>query len=183
MAKLKTEADKIKHFCDYLNRQVTKHALYLWGGQGELIEKKGRVDLNYIAIAEQTAETAKNVAAKIIDCYLAGYDMSKARFYDCSGLGVYYFIKFGYLSSDITANGLYILCKTHPAFSALKAGDFVFKSKSAKGVWGHIGYVSGMDSNGELLVTEARGRAYGVVTRPLSVGEWTGTGRPDFWSK
>lgn len=182
MAKLKTAADKIADFCKYLNKIVKYHGLYLWGGQGEFVEENGRVDVNMIAVMEQTAESAKRVLDRLVDCYLAGYDMSKARFFDCSGLGVFYFMKKGYLTSDTTADGLYRLCKEHPIFADLKPGDMVFKSKTSTGKWGHVGYISGRNENGELLATEARGRAYGVVTRPLSIGEWTGTGRPDFWS-
>ena len=181
MAKLKTTAEKIADFCKYLNKIVKYHGLYLWGGQGEFVEKDGLVDVNMVAIMEQTAETAKRVLDRLIDCYLAGYDMSKARFFDCSGLGVYYFIKKGYLTYDTTADGLFNLCKAHPTFAELAPGDMVFKSKTASGKFGHVGYCSGYNDKGEPLITEARGRAYGVVTRPLSVGEWTGTGRPDFW--
>ncbi|MBR3163811.1 C40 family peptidase [Candidatus Saccharibacteria bacterium] len=174
---------RIASFCKWLDKQVANHSLYLWGGQGEFVEKDGLVDVNMVAVMEQTAETAKRVLDRLIDCYLAGYDMSKARFFDCSGLGVTYFLAKGYISHDTTADGLYKLCSVHPSFEKLKKGDMVFKSKTSKGTWGHVGYVSGVDENGALLVTEARGRSYGVVTRPLDVGGWIGTGRPDFWSK
>ena len=174
---------KIANFCKWLDKQVANHSLYLWGGQGESVEKSGRVDLKMVADMEQTEATAKRVADKILDCYFAGYDMSKARFFDCSGLGVCYFLAKGYITSDTTADGLYKLCSVHPEFAKLKKGDMVFKAKTSAGAWGHVGYISGKDENGVLLVTEARGRDYGVVTRPLDVGGWIGTGRPDFWSK
>lgn len=174
---------RIASFCKWLDKQVANHSLYLWGGQGENVETKGNVNMKLIADMEQSEATAKRVVDKIMDCYFAGYDMSKARFFDCSGLGVCYFLAKGFIKYDTTADGLYKLCSVHPSFEKLKKGDMVFKSKTSAGKWGHVGYVSGVDENGALLVTEARGRDYGVVTRPLDVGGWIGTGRPDFWSK
>lgn len=182
MAQTKAEK-RIADFCAWLHKIVENHGLYLWGGQGEKVEKNGRVDLKKIAIMEQTETTAQKVAEKIIDMYLAGFSLAKARFFDCSGLGAYYFLEKGFIKSDTTADGFYRMCKEHPAFDQLKPGDMVFKAKSSAGKWGHIGYVSGYTASGELEVTEARGRAYGVVSRPISTGEWTGTGRPEFWSK
>lgn len=180
---MSVKSRNIKAFCEYLVQQVKNHSQYLWGGQGEKVEIDGRVNLKYITAKEQTEETADRVADAIIACYKSGYDMSKALFFDCSGLGVFYFIEKGFITSDTTADGLYNLCTKHPAMEKLKTGDFVFKSKTSAGKWGHVGYISGKDENGALLVTEARGRAYGVVTRPLTAGGWTETGRPSFWSK
>lgn len=172
---------KLQRFLKYLKRQVESHSLYLWGGQGEYVEKKGRVDMQFIASMEQSAGTAKSVADKIIDCYKNGYDMSKARFFDCSGLGVYFFLKYGFIEHDMTAAELYRRCKSHPSPDNLKPGDMVFKAKTANG-YGHVGYVSGYDeTSGEPLITEARGRAYGVQERVLSVGEWIDTGRTDWF--
>ena len=172
---------KLQRFLKYLKRQVESHSLYLWGGQGEYIEKKGRVDMQFIASMEQSAGTAKSVADKIIDCYKNGYDMSKARFFDCSGLGVYFFLKYGFIEHDMTAAELYRRCKSHPESDDLKPGDMVFKGQTANG-YGHVGYCSGYDEkSGEPLITEARGRAYGVQTRVYSVGEWIATGRTDWF--
>ena len=172
---------KLQRFLKYLKRQVESHSLYLWGGQGEYVEKKGRVDMQFIASMEQSAGTAKTVADKIIDCYKNGYDMSKARFFDCSGLGVYFFLKYGFIEHDMTAAELYRRCKSHPSTDDLKPGDMVFKAKTANG-YGHVAYISGYDEKtGEPLVTEARGRAYGVETRVYSVGGWQDTGRTDWW--
>lgn len=180
---MSVKSDNIKAFVKYLKQQVTNHSLYLWGGQGEKVETGGFVNVKHITNAEQTAETAKRVVDKIVDCYKAGYNMAYALFFDCSGLGVYYFLKYGFITSDTTADGLYNLCKKHPEMSELKKGDMVFKSKTSAGKWGHVGYVGDKDADGNLIIYEARGRAYGVVCRPLSAGDWTGTGRPDFWSK
>lgn len=180
---MSVKSDNIKAFCKYLKKQVTNHSLYLWGGQGENVEDNGLVDVKKITRMEQTEETARRVVDKIVDCYKSGYDMAKALFFDCSGLGVYYFLLYGFITSDTTADGLYKLCKKHPEMEDLKDGDFVFKSKSSAGIWQHIGYVNGKNTDGEILITEARGRDYGVVTRTLSAGNWTGTGRPSFWSK
>lgn len=64
--------------------------------------------------------------------------------------------------------------------SALTLGDFVFKVNGS-GTATHIGYVvSG--SGATCQVVEAQGRAYGVVSRPLSEGGWSRYGRPTFWS-
>lgn len=173
---------RIQKFCEYLHKQEENHSLYLWGGQGEQVETNGRNNLKIVAEMETTIDKAQAVADKLMDCYFKGLDMSKARYFDCSGLGVYYFLKKGFITSDKTANGLYKLCKDHPKMDDLKPGDFVFKSFSGNN-WGHIGYCSGRASDGSILVTESRGRAYGVVTRPLYAGDWKATGRPDFWEK
>lgn len=173
--------EDIKAFCDYLNKQVTHHSLYLWGGQGEPVEQAGLVDVRGICRKEVDKARANTVLEKLSDCYLSGYDMSLANFYDCSGLGVAYFLEKGYISRDMTANDLYNICTTHPELEELKAGDFVFKNKGASG-WGHIGYIKGYGANGDPIVVEARGRAYGVCARALKEGNWQATGRPDFWS-
>lgn len=180
---MSVKSDNIKAFVKYLKRQVTNHSLYLWGGQGEPVEVEGRVNVKMIANMESSEENARRVMNKLLDCYFSGYDMSEALFFDCSGLGVAYFLMKGFIKYDTTADGLYKLCPKHPAFENLKKGDMVFGSKSSAGKWGHVGYVGDKDADGNLTVYEARGRAYGVVCRKLSEGSWTGTGRPDFWSK
>ena len=173
--------EDIKAFCDYLKKQVADHSLYLWGGQGEPVEENGLVNMRYICRKEQNQNRAEQVAAKIVDCYFHSYYMSEAKFFDCSGLGTAYFMGKGYIKDDLTADGLYKMCEVHPDLSEVRPGDMVFKNKTTSG-WGHVGYVSGTSATGETLVTEARGRAYGVVTRTLANGEWKATGRPGFWS-
>ena len=56
-----------------------------------------------------------------------------------------------------------------------KLGEAVFMANS-KGKMSHVGWVCGLDSDGELLVVEARGLSYGVVVTRLEDRAWTHRG-------
>ena len=56
-----------------------------------------------------------------------------------------------------------------------KLGEAVFMANS-KGKMSHVGWVCGLDSDGELLVVEARGLSYGVVITRLEDRPWTHRG-------
>ena len=56
-----------------------------------------------------------------------------------------------------------------------KLGEAVFMANS-KGKMSHVGWVCGLDSDGELLVVEARGLSYGVVITRLEDRAWTHRG-------
>ena len=47
---------------------------------------------------------------------------------------------------------------------------------NSRGKMSHVGWVCGMDSDGELLVVEARGLSYGVVVTRLEDRAWTHRG-------
>ena len=54
-------------------------------------------------------------------------------------------------------------------------GEAVFMANS-RGKMSHVGWVCGLDSDGELLVVEARGLSYGVVVTRLEARPWTHRG-------
>ena len=56
-----------------------------------------------------------------------------------------------------------------------KLGEAVFMANS-RGKMSHVGWVCGLDSDGELLVVEARGLSYGVVVTRLEDRPWTHRG-------
>ena len=56
-----------------------------------------------------------------------------------------------------------------------KLGEAVFMANS-RGKMSHVGWISGLDSDGELLVVEARGLSYGVVITRLEDRPWTHRG-------
>ena len=56
-----------------------------------------------------------------------------------------------------------------------KLGEAVFMANS-KGKMSHVGWICGLDSDGELLVVEARGLSYGVVVTRLEDRPWTHRG-------
>ena len=56
-----------------------------------------------------------------------------------------------------------------------KLGEAVFMANS-RGKMTHVGWVCGLDSDGELLVVEARGLSYGVVVTRLEDRAWTHRG-------
>lgn len=164
---------KASDFTRYLLGEVDNHSLYVWGGQGELLD---RMTFEILREMETSEANVGKVLLKYADNLGKGFDMSKARAFDCSGLGVYFFLKNGIIKSDMTANGLFKLGK-EVKMTKVREGDFVVKNKTSKGTWGHIGYVVLID--GEYKVVEAKGRAYGVVISDID--SWQAASRPDWW--
>ena len=65
--------------------------------------------------------------------------------------------------------------KTSEIERPYKLGEAVFMANS-RGKMSHVGWVCGLDSDGELLVVEARGLSYGVVVTRLEDRAWTHRG-------
>ena len=65
--------------------------------------------------------------------------------------------------------------KTSDIERPYKLGEAVFMANS-RGKMSHVGWICGLDSDGELLVVEARGLSYGVVVTRLEDREWTHRG-------
>jgi len=155
----------LNDWLDYIDAQVGR-GVYLWGGQGKHVKDVADVKSYINSKAQDSAR-----AAKVWKYYQT---LSKAesdiRFFDCSGLAMYFFQNLrGVTKSDTTADGLWKGCAKLTK-SNLKPGDFVFKQSGGKMV--HIGYVA---RNGRII--EARASGYGVVKRDLSAGSWTHYGR------
>ena len=140
---------KITKFIEWLTAQVG--SIYVWGGQGETATEA-------LIRKMETSQTNINRALALYNKRVAeGKNPIKA--YDCSGLIVCYFLKEKYISSDMTAAGLYAICKAIKK-SDLAAGDLVFRRDGA-GIY-HVGVYIG---NGEVI--HAMGRDVGVVRQGI----------------
>lgn len=161
----------LQEFINYLEEQVANHSIYIWGAQGQ----------NYPTVCEawitkkESGINRTNALKTYRAAVNAGYK-TKLRAFDCSGLGVYFLYNLKKLiPCDKTADGLKGLC-TKIKRRDLRKGDWVFKTYSNGRAY-HIGYVV----DDQLNVIEARGRAYGVVKRPLSKSGWNAFGRPNMF--
>lgn len=162
-------------FTEYLKEQVANGSIYVWGAQGQkaptvcetwirrMEKATGGTEINghyetYAAIAV-TAWTHK---------VREGYG-EVLRAFDCSGLGVYFFLKHKLIRYDMNANALMRLCE---AAEKAEKGFWVFRT-DGRGRATHIGY---MISDKELV--EAKGRAYGVVKTKYKKSDWNFVGKP-----
>ena len=141
-----------------------------WGAQGE---DGSTINEACIRKRENTNTNADRAIRFWQKQCEAGYK-DRLRAFDCSGLGVCFFLDRGYINSDTTADGLKKLTVPIKA-NALSVGDFVFKVNS-EGKATHIGYV--VDNS--LNVVEAKGRDAGVIMSSLSEGGRNSYGRCTF---
>lgn len=162
---------KASDFTEYLNEMVKCGSIYLWGGQGEFV---GNLKVGQIIANETSVKNAARVMRTIGAMLDAGKPYEKMRAFDCSGLGSNFFQKNGLIKGDITADGLYKMCKKIKK-SEIKEGDMVF-IVAASGKATHVGYCIGNNK-----IVEAAGRDLGVVCRDVSKNTWTNAGRPPFW--
>ena len=166
---------KIDDFCAYLENEVKNHSLYCLGAQGESVM---HTDFSFLTDNEKNARVAQ-ILEKMANLIANGVDLSKARFFDCSGLGIYYFLEKGYVKYDMTADMIYRIC-TPITKAELRKGDFVFQI-DGNGKMHHIGYCVGKDDYGDYRIIEAKGRSYGVVNSVYSEKTWSHQARPKFW--
>lgn len=137
---------------------------YLWGGNGEIVAD---MPISFIIAKEnaskdpkENAKNAKRVLAHVADLANERVDLSKARFFDCSGSVIYVLAKHLLFFGDTTADGLYKLGKDVPVKKA-KKGDLVFKGDS--NLKNHVGiYI------GDNLCIECKGRDVGMAQSKLS---------------
>ena len=153
--------EQINEFVKYLNKQVDNNSIYVWGGQGEELVN---LPLAKLAKMETSKENFNRVVGLVNSLVQRNISISKARCFDCSGLGTYKLLEMGLLKSDTTADGLYRKCEKKD-IKNIQKGDFVFKvNKDGKAT--HIGYVVDNDKN----IVEAYGRDLGVIKRKLHQG-------------
>ena len=142
-------------FVKNVQSEVENNSIYVWGGQGEKTES---LSIKTLEIMEgNNHANVKRILKHIADIYP---DTNKSRAFDCSGLVTYHLIKLGIIKSDMTANGLYKLCKPITK-KELQAGDLVFKVTNDKAV--HVAVYVG---DGKLV--ESVGRDDGVINTDLS---------------
>jgi len=157
----------------YLDEQVG-FGVYVWGAQGQraagINDPEGWI---------RNRSTSTTTAKKAVDFYrrmAAEVSAEKIRFFDCSGLAMYFFQNLhGIADDDTTAHGLWRGC-VEVKMDALKSGDFVFRETDGR--MSHIGYVAA-----DGMIIEARASGYGVEKRALSAGGWTHGGRHKWLKK
>ena len=159
---------KAEEFTEYLKVQVRNHSIYVWGAQGQ---KKPTITEEWIRKREKTKRNADRAIAHWKKEVREGYG-DVLRAFDCSGLGVYFFLKHDLIDHDVNAEGLRKLCRSIER-SELREGDMVFRMNSGRAV--HVGYAINEDR-----VIEAKGRDVGVVES--SAGGWDRFGRPPFFA-
>lgn len=155
-------------FTEYLKEQVRNHSIYVWGAQGQ---KKPTITEAWIRKREKTKRNADRAIAHWKKEVREGYG-DVLRAFDCSGLGVYFFLKHNMIDHDVNADGLKKLCKTIGR-SDVREGDMTFRMNGGRAV--HVGYAIDGDR-----VIEAKGRDVGVVESRIS--GWDRFGRPPFYA-
>lgn len=122
----------------------------------------------------------KKMSREWYDYYTAGWAEQGRIAADCQGLADAYCTQVLGVPTEITSNANYTDWCSHKG-SVKKIdrpyvlGEAVFMAH-ANGHVHHVGFVCDFDTDGEPLVIEARGIAYGVVTTRLCDREWTHRG-------
>lgn len=140
---------------------------YLWGGQGESVEKLKADDYAYV----YKKETSKANAERVIK-FIKKHEATtpNMRAYDCSGLGVAFLLEKKEIQSDMTAHGIFKKCKEIKK-AELQKGDMLFRWNKGKTKIEHIGYYIGLN-----CVVHAKGRDYGVIAEAID-DSWNAFGR------
>lgn len=157
----------IEDFTEYLLTQVKNHSIYVWGAQGQ---KKPTLTEEWIRKKEKNKRDADRAVAHWKKEVALGYG-DVLRAFDCSGLGVYFFLRHKLIDHDVNADGLRKLCRAI-ARDEVQAGDMVFRMRGGRAV--HVGYAI----DGETVV-ECKGRDDGVVKSRIE--GWDRYGRPTFF--
>ena len=166
-----------KEFCDAMLEVYKNHGVYIGAANGEYTETLTvkRIHELEISYGDKPDINTRRDLSFIGKCYELGYDMSKSRSGDCSGIivGVMRDLKIIKPTTDLRARDFqaksYIV-----SLDSLQPGDLVFDTKSINAT--HVGvYV------GDEYVIESRGRDYGVVKRKVSEGNWASGGRLDWF--
>lgn len=161
---MKTDA-----FKEYLLEQVRNHSIYVWGAQGQ---KKPTITEAWIRKREKTKRNAERAIRHWKKEVEAGYG-DVLRAFDCSGLGVFFFLKNNLIDHDVNAEGLRSMCRDIKR-TDLRTGDMAFRMSGGRAV--HVGYAVDYDR-----IAEAKGRDDGVVIG--KVGKWDRFGRPKFFER
>ena len=159
---------KLEKMIYYCLQQVKHGSIYIWGGQGQKLNKLTLLDL---ARMETSGDNAGRVAKHVFN-FIKKID-SKAKAFDCSGLIIMALIYAKVLSKgfDTTANGLYQMFDK-VSISNRSKGDLIYKMEN--GVAVHVGVVLDYQH-----VIECKGRDYGVV-ESLIDNTWNACNRPEY---
>ena len=157
MAKVKASL-----FIKYIRSKVG--CAYLWGGQGESVYAMIR------KVADSKGQSSANTDKMLK--FVKEHGVKDMEFFDCSGLGVSYFLVQKAISYDMTADGLYKKC-TKIDKKDVRPSDMAFLLNSS-GKATHIGYVVDRTT-----VVHALNQTVGVIEESLAKRKWV-YGRPDF---
>lgn len=160
----------VKEFIKYLESQLG--SMYVLGAQGErfvsLLDRVCQMENGKISLVN-------NVLTLLKSKFEAHVNVEELLAYDCSGLGMKWFMQNGIFKYDMTAKGIYEQipdsCKVAVSMNKLKPGDLLWESGLE-----HIGYYIG-----DGYAVEARGTAYGVVRTKISERKWSLAKRPKWW--
>ena len=168
-----------QEFCDAMEEVYRNHGVYIGTANGEYTEglTVGRIrhmEVDYGYDEKKTNANIRRDFAYIGKCYEQGWDMSKSRAGDCSGIivGVMRDLEIIGKTADYRARDFQ--AKSTPvALADLQDADLVFdKKKDAT----HVGVFYGG------YIIESRGRDYGVTKRPLKDTSFVIGGRLDWFS-
>ena len=158
---------KFEDFKSYLVSNLGM--MYVLGAQGhKFVSLLDRL----CAMEKNDCKLVQNVLTLLKKKLEAGVDIMTLLAFDCSGLGMNWFMEQGIFKYDMTAKDLYnAIPDKINSLKSVRQGDLVFTESL-----GHVGYAIGDD-----MVIEARGTAYGVTMSDLYKREWTKAARPDWW--
>lgn len=146
-----------------LIRQHIDRAIYVWGGQGEIVISESQIR----RMEQSESDTLRAIALwnrrKAAGIY-------PVKMFDCSGLIIWALQSLKLIDHDMTAHGLYTMSKPT---AAPQIGDFTFMVDR----YGHAYHVGIVTRAG--YVTEAKGRDDGVVERPIGTA-WKAFGKNPF---
>ena len=173
-----------KEFCDAMEEVYENHGVYIGTANGEYTEGLtiGRIHEMEKAYGRRdssgkplyNSDTRRDLTY-IGKCYDNGYNMSKSRAGDCSGIIVGVMRDLGIIKPNADYRARDFQAKSTPVrIKELQEADLVFDKKSEAG---HVGVYTG-----DGYVIESRGRDYGVVKRNVLEGNWAVGGRLDWFS-
>ena len=159
---------KLQKVLLFANKQAGRCSPYVWGGQGQKVKS---LTVCKLAKMENSGANAGRVMEFI---YNHQSEINKnSKVFDCSGFVICALQYAGILPKDYdnTADGLmHSAYFGHVDFKDRQPGDIIFKVEGDKAY--HTGIVTAAD-----MVTEAKGRAYGVVENRID-SVWSQCRRP-----
>ena len=177
-----------QEFCDAMEEVYRNHGVYIGTANGEYTEglTVGRIHEMEKTYARRDSKgnplwdsDTRRDFAYIGKCYEQGWDMSKSRAGDCSGIIVGVMRDLSIIGKTADYRARDFQAKSTPVeLKDLQPADLVFdKKKDAT----HVGMVAKLE-NGSAIIIESRGRDYGVTRRPLKDTNFIIGGRLDWFS-
>ena len=171
-----------QEFCDGMEEVYRNHGVYIGTANGEYTESLtvGRIHQMEKTYARRDSKgkplwdsDTRRDFAYIGKCYEQGFDMSKSRAGDCSGIIVGVMRDLAIIGKTADYRAKDFQAKSTPVeLKDLQNADLVFDKKKDAG---HVGvFYDG-------FIIESRGRDYGVTRRPLKDTNFVIGGRLDWF--